>query len=653
MSELADKQGPASAGFFVDSGIVLSRRPCGLRPAPLIAGLFLATIWLLTHRYHGIRHDGLFYAGQALAHLDPAAFRNDLFFAFGSQADYSLFGPPYALMIQWLGIGSAALSLMILSQLAWVAAIHSIARQWLAGPALWMALAMVFALPRNYGSSGDLHFAESFLTARSWAEPLVLMGVAAVLRNRHGLAFVLLGLAAIVHPIMALPGLIFLAASILPASKTLYALLAAVAFAVAVVMPAIDGEWLEIVLRRAPFVLMTNWTASELLEPLAWIGIIHAASGFAEGRMRTLLEALVVAGSACLLIGLLGTFSHASAILQSQAWRGIWLVKAIAPLTLVWLFARRWSGTSADRWWLAGLGAAAITAPTLGGPVAVALAQVSRHGWKNGGAPSVPRWLPPSAGVALGAIALETMLEITQQAGFLGQRLIESMATGRGSGGDLAAFLDGPLAYLLLLGLWAIVRLGASWPRSAVVASAAVFGVALTGWNQDHDPGQSGLFSANAPRPFAGHLMPGVTIYWHNDFRQSWFRLRTSNYGSIHQSVGVVFSPDTAREARRRLARLADFGAADGERPGKRGSRQDGIPPPTIPGLVELCEDPILDAVVLGRALPSLGGPQWMDSSTGTTWTLHWCANARGKGAERSPGSDRYNRTMTKGHRHS
>jgi hypothetical protein len=63
------------------------------RHQTVTAALSLSAIWLLTHRYHGIHHDALFYAVQALAHAAPARFEHDLFFAFGSQDDYTLFTP--------------------------------------------------------------------------------------------------------------------------------------------------------------------------------------------------------------------------------------------------------------------------------------------------------------------------------------------------------------------------------------------------------------------------------------------------------------------------------------------------------------------------------------------------------------------------------
>jgi hypothetical protein len=158
------------------------------RQQTVTAALSLSAIWLLTHRYHGIHHDALFYAVQALAHAAPARFEHDLFFAFGSQDDYTLFTPAYAWLGRQAGLGNAAFVLLVAAQCLWAFAAIRIARQWLQGLFLVAGLALLFALPGQYGHDPVFRYAESFLTARVWAECLVLNGLAATLAGRSGLA---------------------------------------------------------------------------------------------------------------------------------------------------------------------------------------------------------------------------------------------------------------------------------------------------------------------------------------------------------------------------------------------------------------------------------------------------------------------------------
>jgi hypothetical protein len=229
------------------------------RQQTVTAALSLSAIWLLTHRYHGIHHDALFYAVQALAHAAPARFEHDLFFAFGSQDDYTLFTPAYAWLGRQAGLGNAAFVLLVAAQCLWAFAAIRIARQWLQGLFLVAGLALLFALPGQYGHDPVFRYAESFLTARVWAECLVLNGLAATLAGRSGLAAAAVLGASLLHPIMALPGLLFLAFyhGYRNTGNGLLLLLPVLALGGRLrAMPRHGyAPWIELVRRRAPFVL--------------------------------------------------------------------------------------------------------------------------------------------------------------------------------------------------------------------------------------------------------------------------------------------------------------------------------------------------------------------------------------------------------------
>jgi len=53
--------------------------------------LLIGALWLSTHRYFGIVHDGRLYTVQALRALDPARWTDDLYFRFGSQDAFTVF----------------------------------------------------------------------------------------------------------------------------------------------------------------------------------------------------------------------------------------------------------------------------------------------------------------------------------------------------------------------------------------------------------------------------------------------------------------------------------------------------------------------------------------------------------------------------------
>jgi hypothetical protein len=150
---------------------------------------------------------------------------------------------------------------------------------------------------------------------------------------------------------------------------------------------------------------------------------------------------------------------------------------------------------------------------------------------------------------------------------------------------------------------------------------------AIPGWNQGNDSHHAAMFVADPPRPFPGLIPRGATVYWQDHFELSWFLLRRGNYASSLQSVGLVFSRQTAMEAHRRLARLASFGSADAR------LAAAGAPiarkMPTQGSLTDLCEDQLLDFVVLGIRLEGISPPIWENG--GSPWFLYRCNDFRSR----------------------
>ena len=612
------------------------------RHQSFVAFLGLTATWLLTHRYHGIHHDGLFYAVQTLAHIAPERFEHDLFFAFGSQNDYTLFTPPYAWLSQRIGLGAAAFCLLVAAQMIWALAAFLIARQWLQGTYLFAGVALLFALPREYGSLEVFHYAESFLTARIWAESLVLAGVAATLHGRIRLAAASVFGAFLLHPIIALPGVLFLAAHHWHKYWKWLPLLLLITLVAAGLLPAMDAEWIEVVRRRAPFVLIDEWHWEEWAEPFAWIGILLAAAR-AMAPARNALLALALTGAAGIALATIGGLSKAALIIQAQPWRCLWLLKVCGLLALIALLMQRWRCSAADRWLLAGFGAAALTANTLGGPVALILALLANALWRRDGPPDVPRWAAWSAGIALFAVLLETLLALLQEAGFLLERIHGGIApSAHWPLGDLASVFDGPLALLLPPLVVALLLAARYRPLAATAAAAICLSAASWGWYRADDLLQSFLFNSVNARPFYREIPPNATVYWEGNFLYSWFLLGQGNYASIQQSVGVVFSRQAAQEARRRLARVSAFGSADSDiGPGGMLTLARERPPPRLPqqaDLSALCRDPILDFVILRQSIGASSRPRWVDPLGNGSWYLHGCEDFRpGDGGENSP----------------
>ncbi|MBI5920356.1 MAG: hypothetical protein HY847_01760 [Betaproteobacteria bacterium] len=605
-------------------------------------GLYLAAVWLLTHRYFGIRYDGVLYAVQAVARMDPAAFRNDLFFAFGSQDDYSLFSWPYAWLAHSIGLATASLLLLVFAQLAWATTAFAFARRWLFGNALWFGLALVYALPSDYGARGIFQYAESFLTARSWAEPLVLASLAAALADRKLLATGLALLAFLCHPIIALPNLLFLGFYYFrPGARWLIVIVLA-ATALTFMMPAMDAEWYEIVRQRSPWVLLSEWNAGELGQPLVWLSILWVGLRYAPSAAHRLLMAFILAGAFAMLLAALGSLSHNVLLIQSQPWRSEWLVKLVALLYLPGMFMQGWQRSATDRWLLLGLACAVLTSHAFGGPAAAVLAALVRPGRPDHVLPPLPRWFPIAGWSVLAVLIAESVLSAIQQTEFLLEWASHSFVVPTAAPNlDFAAIFQGTPAVILPAGLWLLLKSGKHSARlgATMVALSAVFlAVAASGWYRERDAYQAVVFSGRPPSVFTELVPSGATLYWENNLELAWFLLRRGNYASTVQTAGLVFSRETAIESSRRLMRLQEFGAQDAKFVGRQLRRAPAGQRPTLEKLIELCRDPILNFVVLDEKFEKLAIASWAHPVDGRIWYLYACSGTQqGSGAEVLP----------------
>lgn len=593
----------------------------------LIATLTLGAIWLLTHPYFGVRHDGWLYAGHALARLYPTAFHQDLYFAHGSPDDFSIFGPIYSSVVNVLGIGRGALWMLICAQVAWIGAAFLLVRNWLTGTALWITLALMFGLPREYGLEGTLGYAENFLTARSFAEPLVLLAIAASLAGWRRSAWASGLLATAIHPVMALPGLIFLAAQTWSLRKPTLLGIALALVLIIGLMPAIDPEWLGIIRIGAPLVLLEHWPPDQLVGPLAWVSVLAMATFDPRSVLQGPARALLYAVATCALLAALGVLTHAEKLVQAQPWRVVWLLQVVSVPMLVVLFVERWPRSEADRWLLAALVAAILVGGMVGAMLALALAIVGHRAWNNGEPPTLRPVFIRGIAIGIAAVMLPTVL-LTLQAGLAAASgVLDWLALPHDAPfGSLSGLLTGPLALLLPIVLWGLLALSRRAPLTAMmIASVGLLGGAAR-WNQA-DPAQTiTLFHENESRPFDGLIPSGATVYWQEHFEYAWFLLHRANYGSTLQAAGVAFSRESAIESRRRLTRLTHFGSYDG-RMGAH-SRWTITPRPPSPASVrELCADRALDFLILAIRLPMTKPPS--AQVAGTEWFLYACSGFR------------------------
>ena len=172
--------------------------------------LILISMWMLNHPYKGIFHDSKLYTLQALSHIEPEIFRNDLFLRNDSQDNYTVFSPLYAYLIKLTNVSAANIILFIIGHILWFFSAYLIAGLLNKGPLKFIALALAVAMPSYYGAKFIFSYGEPFLTPRIFSEAFVLFSIFFALKNRFILCAILLVMGFLMHPIVALSGFIFL-----------------------------------------------------------------------------------------------------------------------------------------------------------------------------------------------------------------------------------------------------------------------------------------------------------------------------------------------------------------------------------------------------------------------------------------------------------
>lgn len=177
---------------------------------PISIILIISSIWLFNHPYKGMIHDARLYGLQALSHIYPDIFKNDIFLSYVSQENYTLFSKIHVFAIQKIGFSAANIVFFILAHFFWIISVYALSTVFYKGNLKFLSIAFVAMMPAFYGSNHIFSFGESFLTPRLFTESLVLISMYFALKDRFILCSSSLVIALLIHPIMALTGLALL-----------------------------------------------------------------------------------------------------------------------------------------------------------------------------------------------------------------------------------------------------------------------------------------------------------------------------------------------------------------------------------------------------------------------------------------------------------
>ena len=322
-----------------------------LRKRPLLILALLTPAVLLIHGYHPLADDGAIYVAGVKKLLHPDLYQTDAVFV-TQHVRYSIFAHVLAGLVRY-----AHLPLPVLLLLAHVASIFlfllgcwNVAKQVFDSPfPQWGAVllaACCFTLPV---AGTSLFIMDPYVTARSLSTPLSLFALAAALAGSWTQAALWLGLASLLHPLMAGFAAIFLI-SVTLAGKSrrglaifagLGLLMCAVLF-LATRHVSLDTAAVQAALSRSYFFL-SNWRWYEYPGLILPLLLLAAAAKHTrgEGPIGQLSTAAVTVGSCAALAALCFVHRSGSLLLaRLQVLRAFHMVYLVGVLLLGGLLGR-------------------------------------------------------------------------------------------------------------------------------------------------------------------------------------------------------------------------------------------------------------------------------------------------------------------------
>jgi hypothetical protein len=607
--------------------------------SPLLGRLAFLTLalalWFIARPFQGIWHDGMFYALQAVQHLNPAAFSHDLFFLYGSQDQYSLFSAFYATAIKLLGLSQGTIVLQGLGLGLWFAAAWALTRILPSKPAM-VSLLLIVSIDGHYGSYGLVSYGESFLTARLYAEAFSLAGLAAWLAGRKSLGGLAFAAACVMHPLLALPALA-VGLGVLLQARVWFGLmgtglLLALGLGFAGVSPftgllyPMDVLWQEWVVSRSPFVFLHTWEWGGLSQALFVMVITGTAwSILPEGKLRRLAWATLTCVLGAFAMAYLGgSLLKLPLIVGLQLTRVMWIGLVV---TLILVPAMLWESRQGNIWdqvlvW--GLALAVIHDRNTQGVYSLLVIAIFWLGKYQLSDYKPPVWL----WLLLGLVPLQTLLwgllNTSKEAELVA--LFTDQTAWRG-------YFSSPATVLVLAGAayWLLGRdrVAKHLVWSASVAVAGLLAFAMMTW-YDTKPELDYDTSARqaAIAPVVALVPNSATVYWVEEPDKAWFWLGRANYLSFSQTAGSVFSQGTAIEAIRRAPYVSAASLRDANQTWVE--RQQTVPAGFISqsAMRQACRDPILDYVI-ARSHPGSGLAYFTDPATGWGYGLYDCHTVR------------------------
>lgn len=518
--------------------------------------MLVTCLLLLKDPYVGIWHDSVLYLGQALSILHPQSFRNDLFFSYGSQTGFTAFPELLAWLLAHFDTGRVFLCLTLVGLLLFCMTSWQLLQRLLPRPYDYYGLLALLLLPSSYGAWKTLHYLEPFLTGRTFAEPLVLAALAALVTGRYWLAAIVWTLAVLMHPLQALPALIvawlWLALAdrrwlhilwLLPIGLLGCLFVPALGFA----LDRIDAEWYGWIWQRSPIVFYSNSGNSDWYYLLLDVFISIIALRHSTGSLRRYLVAVLCASALLLPAGLLlADWAHLRWPAALQLWRVHWLLHWTAIGVLPWVCVQVWRHESRHRFLVCASTIVLGGIPAAAHPLMPGIALLY----------AIMPWLQTRLGEGPRRIlVLFACSAATIHAGNQLWMLVPplQMLPVRAWGLLLfKALLPVLLVPAVAAGIWLSRRQQHKTPWVAPLLMLPLTLLAANGWDQ-RTPQQKQFGSTQEEgKPFGVNIAPSQQVLWLENLLPAWNILLRPQYINSQQMAGIVFNRKTAQEAFRR-----------------------------------------------------------------------------------------------------
>jgi len=534
----------------------------------------LVPFTLLMRPYGGLVQDARIYIGRGVADLDPGGVGQDIMFAHDEQSRFSVMRAVVHALLTVLPASQAAMLLTLAGLMTWLLSATVLARSMARSRIAWAMVVCVLVLPAQYGAFGVFSYADAIATPRILAQAAVLGGLAALMSERRRLGLALLGVSAVLHPLMALPGLALAAVLLVRDDRRwLFGLAAAflvLPVAMALCLPVADRLltpadplWTAILRDRSTYLFPSLWP-SDVFGPIAaQLTAVIIAGSLSPGRTRTVLwgvAAVAIGGLA--LAFTFGDRISSMLLTQLQFWRALWLLAVLGNAATVLSAVALWRRGRAGRMTLALLALTWLSRTPAPLAMLLSAATISFHVADRRGAlralPARAVWV---AAAAVAGLALAGSLEAASA-------LLSLLRSAQDQGGEVTWSLI-LASEVLTVPVIAVVaglaltsgrdggrkaRLAVAIAMSAMCVAGALLWDSRTSATRLVEGASEASMLRRAIGPVRGEIL------WIDDDGETWFTAGRPAFMSAVQAGPILFSRDLAIAWHDRTKRLLELG---------------------------------------------------------------------------------------------